>query len=406
VALAVVANLGLLGYFKYANFIVDNLNILAGRFGIGPFVLDRIQLPIGISFFTFQALSYVIDIYRGEAEARRNPLDVGLYIALFSQLIAGPILRYRTIATQISRRTATLEGISEGIQRFTIGLGKKMILANTVGAAADQIFGLNPARLTTSVAWLGLLCYTFQIYFAFSGYSDMAIGLGRMFGFRFPENFNYPYIAQSLRDFWRRWHISLSTWFRDYLYIPLGGGRRSPARVALNLFLVFFLCGLWHGASWNFVIWGMTHGTALAAERAGFERLLARAARPFRHLYALSIVMFSWVVFRAETLPDALAYYGALLGFARGDGVEHPLYRYLTAELALVLLLCVVASLPLWPAFPRWREELGKRGTPLPPPPLEYGASLFSICYLGSILLACAALLAAGTHNPFIYFRF
>ncbi|MGA2868947.1 MAG: MBOAT family O-acyltransferase, partial [Verrucomicrobiota bacterium] len=260
VGIAVAANVGLLAFFKYADFAVASLNSMLTFAGVSPFPQPHILLPIGISFFTFHAISYVVDIYRRKWKAARDPKDVALYIFFFPQLIAGPILRWNAIAPQLAERRMSGDEFAEGIRRFAGGLAKKMLIANALAVPADQIFALPATQLSPAVAWFGLICYTLQIYFDFSGYSDMAIGMGKMFGFKFMENFNFPYTAQSIRDFWRRWHISLSTWFRDYLYIPLGGNRVSGARNNLNLVTVFFLCGLWHGASWTFVIWGLYHG--------------------------------------------------------------------------------------------------------------------------------------------------
>ncbi len=266
-AFAVTVNLVVLGVFKYANFFADNVNALLATMHAAPIAVPRVLLPIGISFFTFHAISYVIDVSRRNATAQKSPVHAALYLLLFPQLIAGPIIRYRDIADQLARRVVSLDDFAYGVRRFVIGLAKKVLIANVVAGPADKIFGMPSSELSTAHAWLGIVCYTLQIYFDFSGYSDMAIGLGRMFGFRFPENFRWPYVASSVTAFWRRWHISLSTWFRDYLYIPLGGNRVSPARRYRNLVTVFFLCGLWHGASWNFVIWGLWHGSFLVAER-------------------------------------------------------------------------------------------------------------------------------------------
>jgi len=406
VGAAVAVNLGLLAFYKYANFAVDNLNVLFTHLGLAPLHLDPLHLPIGISFFTFQAMTYVIDIYRREGRAQRNPLNVGLYISMFPQLIAGPIVRYRDVATQITRRSVTLDKFSSGAERFIIGLGKKMILANTVGAAADRIFSIPGEGLTTGVAWIGTVCYTFQIYFDFSGYSDMAIGLGRIFGFHFPENFRSPYVSRSLREFWRRWHITLSAWFRDYLYIPLGGSRRSPARVYANLFTVFFLCGLWHGASWTFVIWGMIHGVFIVLERLGLERLLRRLPRAVQHAYLMFVVMVAWVFFRAETASHALVYLKAMAGFSLGDGIEFHPGTFLNLALSLALLACMAASMP---TGRRLRGLLGavkaEAESTLPRAAHDVLLLVKTGC-LGAILAACAMLLASGTHNPFIYFRF
>ena len=267
--LGIIANLLLLAAYKYTGFVSSNLCGLLRWWGVDTADPLPVHLPIGISFFTFQAMSYLVDVHRRQVPAQRNPLHVALYISMFPQLIAGPIVRYRDIARQIVDRAVTRQGFASGIRRFAIGLGKKVIIANSLAWPADQIFTIPNHELTTAVAWWGVTCYTLQIYFDFSGYSDMAVGLGRMFGFEFMENFNYPYIARSMTDFWRRWHISLSTWFRDYLYIPLGGNRRGRARTLVNLALVFFLCGLWHGASWTFAIWGLYHGLFLILERRG-----------------------------------------------------------------------------------------------------------------------------------------
>ena len=276
-AAAVAVNLVVLGVFKYANFFADNVNSLLLVAGVHPIVIPRVLLPIGISFFTFHAISYVVDVYRRDATAQKSPVHAALYLLLFPQLIAGPIIRYRDIADQLARRVVTLDDFACGVRRFVIGLAKKVLIANVVAGPADRIFAMPFAQLSAAHAWLGVVCYTLQIYFDFSGYSDMAIGLGRMFGFRFPENFRWPYIADSVQEFWRRWHMSLSTWFRDYLYVPLGGNRVSPGRTYVNLVTVFFLCGLWHGASWNFVIWGLWHGAFLVIERA------TRRVRPLPH---------------------------------------------------------------------------------------------------------------------------
>jgi alginate O-acetyltransferase complex protein AlgI len=314
----VALNIGTLVFFKYANFAVDNLNLLLAWIHLAPVHCERVRLPIGISFFTFHALSYVMDIYRGKAAAARNPRDVALYIFFFPQLIAGPILRWSAIAPQIARRVVSREGFAEGVRRFVGGLAKKMIIANVVAVPADQIFALSGAELTPALAWLGAACYTLQIYFDFSGYSDMAVGLGKMFGFQFLENFDFPYISQSIKEFWRRWHISLSTWFRDYLYFPLGGNRRGEWRTCLNLVIVFFLCGLWHGASWTFVVWGLYHGFFLVLERTRFGGWVAGMPRLLRHGYALVVVMAGWVLFRADTFGHAITFLANMAGVSSG----------------------------------------------------------------------------------------
>lgn len=397
--LAVVINIGLLATFKYANFFVDGLNGVAQSVSMPPLLIPAIALPIGISFFTFHALSYVIDVFRGDAPAQRNPFDMALYISLFSQLIAGPIIRYHDIAPQLRERRVTSAMFSRGVERFIVGLGKKVLIANTLAVPADLIFSLPGDQLTTSVAWLGLVCYTLQIYFDFSGYSDMAIGLGLMFGFRFLENFNYPYISASVTEFWRRWHISLSTWFRDYLYIPLGGNRGPPWRVYLNLVTVFFLCGLWHGASANFIVWGLYHGAFLVLERMGVSRLLARLWAPSRHLYVLLMVMVGWVFFRADSLSDAWRFLQIMAGHSTASSLGQSLALYVDAGVLLTLGIGIVGSTPLLPAIRRWCERSSNIGTAL-------GASATEVLALGAIFFVSSMLLAAGTYNPFIYFRF
>lgn len=398
VALAVLVNLGLLAAFKYANFFVDNVNVLLQAVGLDPVVLGPVHLPIGISFFTFQALTYVVDVYRGSASVQRNPINVATYIALFPQLIAGPIVRYADIARELGHRVVTLDLFASGVRRFVVGLAKKMLIANVVAVPADKIFGLPAGELTTSLAWLGVLCYALQIYFDFSGYSDMAIGLGRMFGFHFLENFNYPYTARSMRDFWQRWHISLSTWFRDYLYIPLGGSRCRAHRVYFNLVVVFFLCGLWHGASWNFIAWGLFHGAFLVAERVVTRRIRFQVPVWGGHVYVLLVVLVSWVLFRAETLSHAMRYLAAMAGLAGGAGVEYYPALYLHRELLMVSLAGVMGSMPIIPSVQR---RLTKR--------MGWTDALVAMARLGGVallLFASAMKLAAGTHNPFIYFRF
>ena len=398
-ALAVAANIGLLVVFKYADFLVGNVNTLVGVLGIAPFSLPGIALPIGISFFTFQALSYVIDVYRREVPVQRNPFDLGLYIALFPQLIAGPIVRYHDVARQIVERVVTRAGFAYGVERFVLGLGKKVLVANTLAVQADLIFSIPPDQLTAPVAWFGLACYTLQIYFDFSGYSDMAIGLGHMFGFRFLENFSHPYVAQSVTEFWRRWHISLSTWFRDYLYVPLGGNRGSALRTYRNLVLVFFLCGLWHGASWSFVVWGLLHGLLLVAERAGLGRIMSRWPRALRHAWTLFFVMIAWVFFRADSLPHALGYLGAMFGASPATGIEHPLALFVDGPTLLALVAGVVGSMPVL-------AILQRRLASSPRPAIAVAAGIGELAALSLILLACSTMLAAGTYNPFIYFRF
>jgi alginate O-acetyltransferase complex protein AlgI len=398
--LAVAANLATLAVFKYANFAFENWAAVAPWLGMAPsaVAIAIIPLPLGISFFTFHAISYVVDVYKRNAAPQRSLPTFALYIMLFPQLIAGPIIRWRDIATQLAARQERLADVAYGVRRFILGLAKKVLIANTLGRVADPLFALPGTELTTPLAWLGLVCYTLQIYFDFSGYSDMAIGLMRMFGFRILENFNYPYVARSIREFWRRWHISLSNWFRDYLYVSLGGNRRGRRREYANLVVVFLLCGLWHGASWPFVLWGAWHGVFLVVERAGFGRLLAHAPR-LSHVYAIAVIMLGWVLFRCDTLAHAASFYAALAGFAHGDPARTPLAEWLDPLTIAALVVAIVFATPLAQRIGRWRDARATQ---------PGGALVLSldVAWLGTLLVTAAAFLAAGTYNPFIYFRF
>jgi alginate O-acetyltransferase complex protein AlgI len=404
--LGVAGNLGLLVAFKYADFLVTNLNFLLVGLKLPPILMQPIHLPIGISFFTFQAMSYIIDLYRGRTEVQKNPLRVALYITLFPQLIAGPIVRYQDIARQLVHRTVTRAGFDQGVRRFILGLGKKMLLANVVAVPADQIFALPAHQLTTPVAWLGAVCYTLQIYFDFSGYSDMAIGLGRMFGFRFLENFNYPYISRSVTEFWRRWHMSLSSWYRDYLYIPLGGNRRGTLRTYLNLVIVFFLCGLWHGASWTFVVWGLFHGLFLVLERLGLGALLASRRPAIQHAYFLLALLVSWVFFRCETLSQAAGMLAAMAGFAQGSRLEHHLSLYVDTEILIALAVGVLASTPVLPRVMRGLTYRRKALQLVSRPGFDTLRAVGETVALMLVFLMSLSWMAAGTYNPFLYFRF
>jgi len=399
VAIALVFNLGLLGFYKYWNFLWDNLAALG--LPVPALGAVNVALPIGISFFTFQALSYVLDVRRGEGRAQRNPLDFGLYIALFPQLIAGPIVRYRDVAAQIAERSLSSAKFASGVRRFAVGLGKKMLIANTCAEAARSIFGLDTASLDAGTAWLGALCYTAQIYFDFSGYSDMAIGLGRMLGFEFLENFDYPYIARSVTEFWRRWHISLSSWFRDYLYIPLGGNRHGRARTYFNLLAVFFLCGLWHGAKWNFVAWGLFHGAFLVLERIVRGDARGRA-NWLGWPYAFVVAVSGWVLFNASSLEHALGFLKAMFGLGTGDGRAVHAGLYLEPLLATTLAAAALGSTPWLASLQRWRERRRASGAD----GLERGLELAAVALPMLLLVVSAARLSAGTFNPFIYFRF
>lgn len=404
--LAVVANLIPLIVFKYSEFLLDSLQVVLRSVDIPLDIKSpHLHLPIGISFFTFQALSYVIDVYRGVCRPQKNLLNLGLYIALFPQLIAGPIVRYHDIARQLLARVHSLEGFSSGCQRFILGLGKKVLLANPMGAMADRIFALDPGTLSTEAAWIGVLCYSLQIFFDFSGYSDMAIGLGRMFGFHFLENFNYPYISRSIREFWRRWHISLSTWFRDYLYIPLGGNKISATRTSINLFLVFFLCGLWHGASMNFIIWGCAHGLFLILERGSWGRLLNRLPSPFRHLYFWLVLLNTWVLFRAETLSHSLDYFKAMYGASAASAINPSIAAQLDPEFFVVLLAALLFSFPVLRLFDN-AGQLYKPDKSVAVQPSAYLLDATRLAFLAFVLLVSTMSLANGSYNPFIYFRF
>ena len=403
-AAAVAGNLAALALFKYANFAAANVNALAPVLAMTPFAVAAIPLPLGISFFTFHAISYVVDVYKRNADAERSIPRFALYILLFPQLIAGPIIRWRDIAAQLGNREQRIADFAYGVRRFVLGLGKKVLIANTLGRTADAIFGLPTTELTQPLAWLGLACYTLQIYFDFSGYSDMAIGLMRMFGFRILENFNYPYIARSIREFWRRWHISLSNWFRDYLYIPLGGNQRGERRAYANLVIVFLLCGLWHGASWPFVLWGAWHGLFLVVERAGIDRLLRReglVARLVSHAYALLAVMGGWVLFRCDTLAHAVDYFQALGGLATAPGSRHPVAEYLDPQVMCTLVVATVFATPLARRIGAWRD-----GVAATPGPAATGVLAADVAWLACVGVVASAFLAAGTYNPFIYFRF
>jgi alginate O-acetyltransferase complex protein AlgI len=424
VAAAAVFNLGLLGAFKYADWLLAELGRACKALGLAgdgwpTFELwlggnaftrewlltdsGHLRLPLGISFFTFQAFSYVIDVARREARVARGPLDVALYVSLFPQLVAGPIVRYTEVAAEIESRTVTREGFAYGVRRFVLGLAKKVLIANVVAKPVDAIFALPHGELSGELAWLAVLGYTAQIYFDFSGYSDMAIGLGRMFGFRFYENFDHPYVSRSITEFWRRWHISLSTWFRDYLYIPLGGNRHGRARTYANLVTVFALCGLWHGASWTFLVWGLYHGAFLVLERAGLGAALARAPRVLRHVYVLLVVMIGWVFFRADDFARALDVLGALFGGAPLSNAIQPLSFHCDAVVALALAAGALGSTPWLPALRAWHE----RGTTaLARPRLHAALECAGFAAIVALFWLSAMQLSASAYNPFIYFRF
>ena len=392
-------NLLLLGIFKYTLFAVDNVNWVLGSLGAREIHVKPFGLILGISFFTFHAISYLVDIHRRRAAVQEGIVNYGLYIALFPQLIAGPIIRYRDIADQLTVRSVTVADLNEGIGIFIIGLAKKLLLANVLGMFADQAFAGDPRGLSASAAWLGVLCYTGQIYFDFSGYSDMARGLCRLFGFRIINNFNYPYVAQSVQEFWRRWHISLSNWFRDYLYIPLGGNRLGPRRTIANLFVVFLLCGLWHGAQWNFVLWGLYYGAFLALERLRSVGAALDGIGKFgRHAYLLSVVVLGWVLFRAESLPAAAHYYRAMFGLNREDVAAMPGF---SPALIVVLGIAAIAATPaVQTLHRRWQRQAQERAAG------RVAYELLLTAWFAALFAACMSFVAMGAYNPFIYFRF
>lgn len=396
VVISVSVNVGLLGYFKYANFIAAQLNILGESWGLGVIAWDSIVLPIGISFYTFQSMSYTIDIARGSCRHLRNPLDFALFVALFPQLIAGPIVRYHEIASQISARSSTVHGFSQGALRFVHGLVKKVVIADAVGEVARAVYAAQPETLSSADAWIGCLAYTVQIYFDFSGYSDMAIGLGQIFGFRLPENFRRPYSAQSVTDFWRRWHITLSNWFRDYLYIPLGGSRGTAAKTYASLCTVFVVTGIWHGANWTFVVWGIYHGMLLLLERRfGMRHTNLRGPLAWVHrARTFVLVIIGWVVFRADSLTHALAVYTRMFhvdGQGLTDGVAD------VAGSRVLLTLVVGLAVVLLPSgFSGARLVTDMEGA------AASGVRLGLAVFAGYAIL----LIASGTFSPFLYFQF
>ncbi|MBE6818947.1 MAG: MBOAT family protein [Ruminococcaceae bacterium] len=384
--IAIVFNLAVLGFFKYFGFLVENINAL---FHI-ELQIPQLALPIGISFYTFQIMSYIIDLYRGETEVQNHIIPFALYISLFPQLIAGPIVKYKDIALQLENRKEDLNTFSQGMLRFTVGLSKKLILANTLGAVFTTIQAQGAANTSLASAWLGIICYTLQIYFDFSGYSDMAIGLGNIFGFRFNENFNYPYIATSVTDFWRRWHISLSTWFKEYVYIPLGGNRCKTPRVILNLLIVWFLTGLWHGAAWNFIAWGMFYGILLIIEKYVLGKVLEKIPRFIRHIVTLFIVMIGWVFFSAPDLGEAVRYLAAMFG--KGAGIMDANAKYLLTTNIIALIVGIFAATPLYKkVIARMRPQTVSR---------------LKIAIFPLLLLLCIVFMISETYNPFLYFRF
>lgn len=395
--LAVVVNLSMLGVFKYADMAVTTVNSLFSA----EIPVPGIVLPIGISFFTFQALSYVIDVYRKEVDVQKNYLNVLLYISFFPQLIAGPIVRYRDINEQIELRKISVEKTAKGLRRFICGLAKKVLIANTMAAAADAIFAQEAGEMHILTAWLGAFAYLFQIYYDFSGYSDMAIGLGRMFGFDFKENFNYPYCATSVQEFWHRWHISLSTWFKEYLYIPLGGNRKGKFRTALNKLIVFFCTGLWHGANWTFVVWGMFHGLFLLLET--YVPKLKKLPNFIGHIYTMLVVIIAFVVFRCDTLGYSLQYIkNMFVGFGDKTASLGVALGELTPWFIVMLAVAVIGCAPVKAFVKKFKEQENCRVKSK-----AFVVMDITLYILAFVTLAwCMIRLSSGAYNPFIYFKF
>ena len=396
---SILANLGFLFFFKYFNFTFENFNFLLDKLGLYSSKLSNlpnIALPIGISFYTFQTLSYSIDVYRGNVKANKNFIQFATYVTMFPQLVAGPIVRYSNIYKDLKTRNTSNSDIAIGIERFIVGLAKKVLLANTFAYVADEIFDIPNYALTSPIAWLGIACYSLQIYYDFSGYSDMAIGLGRILGFKFLENFQYPYISQSIKEFWRRWHISLSYWFRDYVYISLGGNRKGNLRTYFNLALVFFVTGLWHGASWNFVVWGFIHGLFIIIERIGFDKILIRLWKPIRHFYAIFIAVNAWVFFRADDLQEAISYFSAMYGLNNASTGIVSLSKYVNSEFILTSIFGLLFCNPIYINIKSYLEK-------------EYSNSIavgLFVLILISLLILSIIYVSASSYNPFIYFRF
>ncbi|NLC03428.1 MAG: MBOAT family protein [Tissierellia bacterium] len=387
-SVSLFANLGLLGFFKYSDFLIQNINNLFST----SIPLLGFALPIGISFYTFQTMSYTIDVFREETEVQNNIISFGTYVTLFPQLIAGPIVRYKTVAHEIDNRIESFDLFGEGVKRFILGLGKKVLLANSIGLIWENISAGDIYALPTMTAWIGILAFAFQIYFDFSGYSDMAIGLGKMFGFNFLENFNYPYTSRSITEFWRRWHISLGTWFKEYLYIPLGGNRVSKLLNVRNILIVWMLTGIWHGTSWNFALWGLYFGIILIIEKFILMKYLEKLPSFFRRLYTLSLVLISWVIFAFDSFSDGFQYIERLFNAGKG-GLYNGNSIYLLYTNIILFLVLIIAST----SIPKTLWE--KRN-------VKFKGIIIENIYLLFILVLSIAYLVDQSYNPFLYFRF
>ncbi|MGX4601220.1 MBOAT family O-acyltransferase [Faecalimicrobium sp. JNUCC 81] len=386
----VLVNIFILGFFKYYGFLIENINML---FGLN-IVYKQLPLPVGISFYTFQTLSYIVDVYLGKVKVQKSLISLGLYVTMFPQLVAGPIVRYQDIDRQLNYREESIPKFGLGVDRFLRGICKKVLLANNIGMVWTTIQSSNIDNISVLTSWIGIIAYTFQIYFDFSGYSDMAIGLGKMFGFDFIENFNYPYISTSVSEFWRRWHISLGSWFKEYIYIPLGGNRVSKLKSIRNIFVVWLLTGLWHGASWNFIVWGLYYGTILFIEKTILNKLLKRIPKPLRHIYTMVLIMIGWVFFGSETLSYALDYISVMFGLSGNNLVDSTGLYYLYTNLILfvVLLLCST------PIVSKIFKIIIKKGKVV-------GLSIAIFVNI-SVMILSISYLVNETYNPFLYFRF
>lgn len=399
---SIVMNLGLLGIFKYSGFIAENINAIAGTqiidinnmnfFGIEYLPMN--MLPIGISFFTFQSMSYTIDLYLGNVKVQKNPISFAAFVTLFPQIVAGPIVRYDDVAKELDDRSITIDLIYDGIIKFIIGLSKKVLIANSIGALWTSIKATDIANVSVVSSWLGILAFTFQIYFDFSGYSDMAVGLGKMMGFNFPKNFDYPYLSKSISEFWRRWHITLGAWFKSYVYIPLGGNRKGMARTIFNLAVTWFLTGVWHGASWNFILWGTLYGVAIILEKLFLGKLLDKIPDIFGHIYTMLLVILGWVLFDTADLPTAGAYIAKMFGFGGGAFIDSTA-MYQIATYGITFIICIIGCTNL----PKLAvEALKKKSAVL----VNYGG----IAVITGMFIICAAYLVDQTYNPFLYFNF
>ncbi len=388
---SLVFDLGMLGVFKYSGFVVENINLLTGL----SLPVPQIALPIGISFYTFQTISYVLDVYRGQVAAQKRYYKYLMYLSSYHQLVAGPIVRYSDVAAEIENRTVSAQDFSEGITRFCLGLTKKVVVANVAGSLAGNYLDADLASLSVAGAWFGVLLYTLQIYYDFSAYSDMAIGLGRMFGFHYHQNFNYPYIAKSVSEFWRRWHISLSSFFRDYVYIPLGGKYRHQI---FNICVVWFLTGLWHGASWNFILWGVFYGALLIVEKLGLLKVLEKIPSVFSHLYLLFLTLIGWTIFYTTDLGKLGGYFAVMFGLS-GNAISDPQLSITLMNNLFWLVVAVLFCMPITQLVKRWAQAQRSEG-------VRAGISIVNAIMNVMLLFVCTAMLVGDSYNPFLYFRF